>query len=178
MTVVLGVDPSHTSTGIAYRKPQTDRVLAYALGNPKLRGMPRLRALREGMGQWLDRVSPDLVVLEDYAYQYRGKSNIIIGIGELGGILRMLILDRGIDILLVPPTSLKLFATGSGAGRGEAGKEAVALAMRNELGVQFSTSDQYDATALLLLGESYKDKKGLPEHRQRAIDGCTLLPGF
>jgi Holliday junction resolvasome RuvABC endonuclease subunit len=183
--IVEGLDPSLTSTGLAYREGR--KVRAYCIGNPKLKGAKRLVAIRDAVAAALDRFDPGLVALEGYAMGFRGKSNTIFGIGELGGVLQLLILERGIDILLVPPTSLKLFVTGSGRPKGK-GKEPVMLAIGQRLGVQFSTSDQYDSAGLLVMGEYYARVKSsarlrgrsllLAEHEIKALNGCTLLAGF
>ena len=176
MAKVVGIDPSLTSTGFAARD-RAGRLRAHALGDADLRGMPRLVALRNGISRHLDRVQPDLVAYEGYALGFRGKSNTIFDLGELGGIVKLLILERGIDILLIPPNNLKLFAT----GKGNADKAQVALALEKQLGVKFSTSDQYDAAGLLVMGETYLDtaaRKTLPEHCAKALKGCTMLHGF
>lgn len=183
--IVLGIDPSLTSTGLAYR--EDGKVKAYCIGNPKLKGVERVAFIRNAVGKAIDRFNPAFIALEGYALGYRGKSNIIFDIGELGGALKLLILERGIDILLVPPTSLKIFATGSGRPKGK-GKEPVMLAIEQRLGVKFSTSDQYDAAGLLVMGESYhkKDLKislrgrsvALAAHERKALNGCTRLSAF
>lgn len=172
---VLGIDPSLTSTGVSYRRGN-GKIQAYALGKKELKGMERIAFLRDSVHTYLVRNNPSLVVFEGYALGFRGKTNTIFDIGELGGVLKLLILERGIDILLTPPTSLKLFAT----GKGNADKNEVMLALREKLGVQFSTSDQYDATGLLVMGEAYMQKKHvkLAAHEQKALNGCTLLRAF
>lgn len=176
MAKVVGIDPSLTSTGLAVRD-SAGRLKAYALGDKDLRGMARLVFLRNAISRHLDRLRPSLVVYEGYALGFRGKSNTIFDLGELGGVLKLLILEKGLDILLVPPNNLKLFAT----GKGNADKAQVSLALENATGVKFSTSDQYDAAGLLLMGETYLDaaaRKALPEHCKKALNGCTMLHGF
>ena len=92
--------------------------------------------------------------------------------------MKLLILEMGIDILLVPPNNLKLFTT----GKGNADKEQVALAVGSALDVKFSTSDQYDAAGLLWMGEMHTRIAGknvdLSEHCRKALKGCTMLHGF
>lgn len=185
MSRVLGIDASLTSTGLAYR--EDGKVKAYCIGNPKLRGVERVVFIRNAVGNALDRFSPECVALEGYALGFRGKSNIIFDIGELGGVLKVLILERGIDILLVPPTNLKLFATGSGRPKGK-GKEPVIAAISARLGVTFSKSDQYDAAGLLVMGEAYHRRSSrivlrgrsgvLAPHEQKALNGCSHLEAF
>ena len=176
MAKVVGIDPSLTSTGLALRD-SAGRLKSYALGDSGLRGMPRLVFLRNAVSRHLDRLKPDLVVYEGYALGFRGKSNTIFDLGELGGILKLLILEKGLDILLVPPNNLKLFAT----GKGNADKGQVSLALETSIGVKFSTSDQYDAAGLLLMGEQYlkgSERGQLPAHCAKALNGCTMLHGF
>ncbi len=174
---VVGIDPSLTSLGLSYRV--NDLLRSFCIGGKDYRGMTRIKHIRDAVEEALTRYSPDLVAFEGYALGFRGKSNIIFDLGELGGVLKLLILERGIDILLVPPTSLKLFAT----GKGNADKEQVSLALREELGVAFSTSDQYDAAGLLLMGEMFysmnRMRRGvLLPHRKRALESCSLISAF
>lgn len=173
---VVGIDASLNSLGIAGRR--RGETVANALGNSKLRGMSRIKTMQDSVARWLDIYQPRLVAFEGYALGFRGRSNAVFDIGEMGGVLKMLILSRGIDILLVPPTNMKMFIT----GKGNADKDSVAFAIRERLGVSYATSDQYDATGLLLMGEAYLDRRLLPRDRKhyqrRAIQGCTLVEAF
>ena len=179
-TKLLGIDPSLNSTGIAFRVG--GKVNAYCIGGGTFRGIARIKHVRNAVNTALDTYAPSLVIYEGYALGFRGKSNIIFDLGELGGVLKLLILERGIDILLVPPTSLKMFVT----GKGNAKKEQVSLALEQNHGLSFSTSDQYDAAGLLLLGEMLEDRRrarrtgkvGFTERRRKILDTCTLLRGF
>lgn len=177
MAGVVGIDPSLTSTGLAIRA-NSDKLLSYALGDASLRGVARLMFFRNAIERHIKRVSPDLVAYEGYALGFRGKSNTLFDLGELGGVLKLLILEMGVDILLVPPNNLKLFTT----GKGNADKSQVSVAVGEALDVKFSTSDQYDAAGLLWMGETYRKfsgkPNGLPDHQAKALKGCTLLKGF
>ena len=174
MSTVIGIDPSLSSTGIAIRK--NDKVVrTWCITAAGLRGVDRLAELRKSVQVALMLYRPQLVAYEGYAFGFRGKSNALFSLGELGGVLKLLILESGIDILLVPPTVLKMFVTGNGAAK----KEEVGLALQEELGVSFATSDQADAAGLLLMGEAYLNRRLLPRHQThhkvRAIKGCTKL---
>ncbi len=177
----MGVDPSLNSTGIAVRA--NDTVVAYCIGGGDLKGEARIAHVRDAVAFALDRYTPDLVAYEGLAMGFSPKtSNNVLNLAELGGVLKLLILDRGIDILSVPPTSLKLFA----AGKGNAKKEQVSLALHAILGVTFSTSDQYDAAGLLMMAEGYHSSKrvafragvGVLRHRAKALSSCALVSGF
>lgn len=171
--VVMAIDPSLNSSGVAYRRRGT--LVASCIGSGGHKGLRRIAYVRDCVAQYLDRVSPSLVVFEGYALGFRGKSNTIFDLGELGGTLKLLILERGIDILLVPPTTLKMFIT----GKGNADKAAVSIAVQRTLGVTFSTSDQYDAAGLFTMGEAYLDSRLLPRDRnnykRKAIRSCSFL---
>lgn len=175
--VVMGIDPSLTSLGLAYRN--NGKVLSFCIGGKGRKGMDRIRYIRDAVSNALDQHSPTVVAFEGYALGFRGKSNTIFDLGELGGTLKLLILERGIDILLIPPTSLKLFAT----GKGNADKEQVSVAIGKSLGVSFSTSDQYDAAGLLMMGEMYYSKNRtrrgvIPAHREQSLKACNHIAAF
>jgi len=174
MTRVIGMDPSLSQFGIAYR--QGERVRAYSIKTGKLRGFARLQYLEEGVSAILDVTTPDIVVYEDYAMAGKGR---VFHIGELGGVIKMLILRRGIGILSVPPTSMKMFTTGSGGGKSKDSKARVQQAVIEQTGQTFASSDEYDATALLMMGEAYCNRRILPRDRRhykrRALEGCEFV---
>lgn len=175
---VMGMDPSLTGFGVAYRMGRDDLLWASRIAPPnKMRGMERLMFIENAVTGFIDKYQPTLVAYEDYAYaggRKRG-SNTIFGIGELGGVIKRLLYVRGIAILAVPPTSLKLFATGSG----RAEKDEIGDYIKQAEGVRFASSDQNDAAALLKLGEAYSNARLLPrrrDHHQRtAIAGCSIV---
>lgn len=179
-TIFIGVDPSLVSTGLAYREPD-GKLHSYVLRPGDLRGVPRLYSLREGVARLIDKLGADetpiIVVYEGYAMGVRtSNSNNLFGLGELGGVLKLLLYESNVGALVVPPTSLKLYATGSG----RADKAAMRDALQKEHGTSWKNSDQNDATWLLLFGESYCSRLHLPRvrsnsYRHRALEGAELL---
>lgn len=170
----MGIDPSMNSTGVSFRLSDGSlRSLCISSGGRK--GMDRISYVRDSLENLLDIYTPDLVVFEGYALGFRGASNAIFSLAEVGGVLKLLIYGRGIAILGVPPTSLKLFAT----GKGNADKTKVGLALKEQVGVSFSSSDQNDASWLLLMGEAYCNPRILPRdrrhHKRRGMAACHLL---
>lgn len=174
--IVMGMDPSLTSFGVAYRDVG-GRLCANRISTPgNKRGSERLDYLETTVAYYLDKYKPEVVAYEDYAYGKGPRnSNNLFGIGELGGVIKLLLYRRGVAILTVPPTSLKLFATGSG----RAEKSDVAAFIQETEGVTFATSDQSDAAALLKLGEMATHTTMRPRLRthpqRRAIAGCQWL---
>lgn len=177
MTKVIGMDPSLNGFAVAYRLGET--IVANRISVGSRRGVQRLAYLEERVAWLLDKVQPDFVAYEDYAMGFRGKTNAIFNIGELGGVIKLLISRKGIDILMVPPTTMKLFITGKGGGKSSESKKRVAAAIQSQYGLQFRNSDEYDAAGLLLVGEGYANPMTLPRSRvhykRRALEGCSLV---
>ena len=181
----LGFDPSLTSSGYAHYNKNGD-LCTGVMKCPKLRDLERLayfsdklNYLLQTMGPYTDKTGrprlPDILAYEDYAMGYGGKSNPgrSFSIGELGGVLKLVAFRLGVDLLLVPPSNLKMFATGSG----NASKEEVVRAVMDYWGQDIKQNDQADAFVLLQMGIAYKDRRVLRtynEQRRRALGGCTL----
>lgn len=172
MTRLLAIDPSLQSLGFAYGAPGGTEVVGMVKPK-KLSGAKRLAYLRDSVRDIMALSEPTLVVYEGYSMGSRhGRA---FDIGELGGVLKLLFFDAGVDILLVPPTSLKLFAT----GKGNSDKPAMIAAMSEARGEKFSSSDEADAYALFCFGTAYL----LPRHRPRdarhykhkALSGCEFV---
>lgn len=101
------------------------------------RGMERLGWIR---GRVLERIAGSaLVVIEGYSFGAKG--NAVINLGELGGVIRWTLWDRGYTYLEVPPASLKMFAT----GKGNAKKDEVLAAAIRQLGYMGHSHDEADA---------------------------------
>lgn len=171
---VLGIDPSLTSLGYAFfsgdRQPEIHRV------RPKgLRGLERLRYLRDTVSAVVEETESTLVAYEGYAMGRFAGGGRSFDLGELGGVLKLTLFERKIPILLVPPTCLKLFAT----GKGNADKDKVMTSMAKHRGQLFASDDEADAYALLLMGMAYCDARLRPRDRRHyqhvALRGCELL---
>jgi Holliday junction resolvasome RuvABC endonuclease subunit len=65
-------------------------------------------------------------------------------LGELGGVVRLVLHDAGIPFVVVPPTSLKLFV----AGNGSADKDQMRTSTLGKWGVDFDQDDECDAYGL------------------------------
>lgn len=137
---VVGLDLGLGATGVA----GPGGVLTVR-PSPKLRGPARLCSLRDTLVR-LTSPGPDtLCVVEGYSYGSKGRS--IFEIGELGGVVRCALWDAGASILVVPPSVVKLYATGSGNKPKEFVWEA---ARRREPLVE--TKDEADAWWLRQIG--------------------------
>jgi Holliday junction resolvasome RuvABC endonuclease subunit len=146
---MIGIDPSLNGTGLAYYA--NGSIETTRIGVKKFRGVHRLRYVRDMVREYIS--SQDVAVYEDYAFGAKGAA--IFQIGELGGVLKTLCYEEGVDVLLVPPSVLKLFTT----GKGNAKKDVMAAAVLEKYGVSLGSDDEVDAYALLKLGTVFYDKR-------------------
>ena len=141
MRPVIGIDPSLTATGVAWPDGATDVIkwpgsdtsrLVYAYGR---------------MAEIADTSPGTLFVLEGLSYGSKGSA--ITGQAELGAVIRLAFAHYGADVLVVPPSTLKKYAT----GKGNANKDLVRDAARDRLGLPAGvTSDECDAAWLRQIG--------------------------
>jgi Holliday junction resolvasome RuvABC endonuclease subunit len=150
--MIVAIDPSltnacvmmGTSPGAFDRRCFESKVIHPAT-------MPnRLRRWKKHVNTMLEYISRatepiEVVLVEHYSFNSRGAGGL--DIAECGAILRLYLSDL-YTVHEVPPASLKQFATGVG----NATKERLAGALGKKWGVEFGTSDEYDAYGLLLLG--------------------------
>ena len=147
---VVGLDLSLTAVGFCHMDGRTETL------SSKQRGMERITDLR---GQIVERIfpserivdpsglladlrfgpTPDLVVIEDYAFS---RGNHAHEIGELGGVVKFTLTTWHWPkpYVLLGPSALKKFAT----GKGNADKIAMAVAAA-KLGQEFADDNQCDA---------------------------------
>lgn len=177
MTVaMLAIDPSLNSTGYAFRDSddQSTVTVVGSIRPKKITGMARLHFVEQKIEELVEAVKPRTVVYEDYSMGSKGKT---FHIGELGGVLKLFLWERGIDIILVPPSNLKLFVT----GKGNADKDVMMRVLAQHRGRLFNNSDEADAYGLLLAGEAFCNRKLLPRVRgnskQIAVQGFTVIEG-
>lgn len=163
---VLGLDLSLTSTGVASSLGWCTRI------RPRARGLDRLRLIVSRVRAYADADGYHLAVIEGPAYSRAGQA----GHDELSALRWMVrdVLDRaGLPVGIAPPQSVKLWA----AGKGNAGKAAVAAAMARRfpgLGLlDGARYDEADALALAEMGHAWLDTWCLSPTQQRALAGVA-----
>lgn len=123
MANVIGLDLSLSATGIVVLAGNGSLLMERVLSSKK-KGPHRLLELRNLLDGVLQRYGPSVAVVEGYAMAKGGgrggSSGRVFDIGEWGGIVRVLLLERGISTYLAPPKTLKMITTLSGnAGKPE-----------------------------------------------------------
>lgn len=153
----IGIDPSLTGTGVCvlYIGENTPRYVTTVL-TKGLTGVERLIKIRDAVLTILTNTSLKATIvnvcIEGYGFGCRGNS--IFNLGELGGILRVLLYEEGYGYINVPPTSLKKFITKSGNAK----KEVMLEQVFRRWGVGSEVlrdDDQVDAFSLAKFGEVY-----------------------
>jgi len=139
---VMGLDLSLTAS--AYH----DGADCCGLIKTKFLGAERLQHISNCIFHIVELESPQLVVVEDYAYGARGHA---FSIGELGGLIKLGLFERGFRVLLVTPTSLKKFVT----NKGNSPKDIMMLQTFKKYGVEFTDNNLCDAYGLAQVGKAY-----------------------
>lgn len=141
----MGIDPSLSATGICLPTGETTRWVP-----PKgFVGDQRLAWFEHQMltATVNPMTIPNLVILEGYAY---GRANQAHQLGELGGIIRLTLRKAFVPYVVVPPSTLKKYAT----GKGNASKEEVLVQAVLRRGVEM-TNDEADSWWLWQIGLAY-----------------------
>ena len=150
----FGLDLSLRSSGIV----AVDKLYGvHFSGNTKqfgkLRGTERLLQLRNYFKNIIKKYKSSagdvIVAIEDYAYGARGRG--IFNIGELGGIIKLLLYDMNIRTIIISSTALKKYAT----GKGNIKKKEVPKYVKKQWGKEFDTGDEADAFILAIMCAEY-----------------------
>ena len=166
MRPVIGIDPSLTATAAVADTFQ-------GVITTRLTGPARLDHIRAEVEQCIIGATtsvPPLIVIEGYAY---GRHNKAHQIGELGCVLRLMFWTADLEVIEVPPSTLKKFAT----GKGNAGKDLVVSAVTHRAGRVFASNDIVDATVLHAIGHQILGQRhclgDLPQTHLSALDKIT-----
>ncbi|TLQ48121.1 crossover junction endodeoxyribonuclease RuvC [Streptomyces marianii] len=162
--LVVGLDLSLTSTGVA-GEGWTDRI------RTKLRGDERLRHLVGAVAPFVK--AADLVVMEGPSYGHAA----LAGHEDLAGLrvlVRQFCYRQSIPYAVIPPSTLKLYATGYGkASKGEV-RSAVAdlYGVYTEGAARYDEADAYVAMAAGMAWLGYP-LAAVPERNGKALAGCA-----
>lgn len=143
--VVIGLDLSLKATGIAHADGTVETYGPKATGATNA-GMDRLCEIRDYIAAVLQGTNHlELVMVEALAFDSRDTRREQ---AQLAGIIRALMFDHDVPFLLVPPGTLKKYATGHGL----APKLDVLKAAEKRLGYDGTSFDEADALWLRAIG--------------------------
>lgn len=164
-TPIVGIDPSVKSTGLAWPDGTTDTIRPPAT----LRGGDRLRWIERHLSRLLrlNPPTPRVAIIEGYSHGGPGGPTVMLRLGEVGGIIRLVLARHDTTVVEIPPARLKRWATGNG----RADKDAMCEALPRGVSIGMDTDDEVDAFWLWHLGEHGINGAPLdsndPRHRAR-----------
>ena len=170
MKQILGLDLSLTSSGVAVIG---DNLLSAWAFKPKGTGLNRMRQARAEFAYWAREA--ELVVIEgpSYGSQAGGRQS---GHHERAGLWWMVYdrLDRdGVHVAVVPPATLKRYAT----GKGNASKDAMLVAAAKRFADWTGGNDEADAAWLAAMGTDYLGAPfvAMPAANREALKAVSWL---
>jgi Holliday junction resolvasome RuvABC endonuclease subunit len=167
---ILGLDLSLTSTGWA-TNGKTGSI------SVKTKESQRLYDIRREINKIVAENKVTGVVVEGYAFAARNSQSHKIG--ELGGVIRLMLFELCVPYVEVPPTCRAKFAT----GRGNAAKTEVISAVSARTGIVWSgkgADDEVDAwlleeMGLHAIGEGRYDWPSANKDAMKTIDWSSLI---
>lgn len=133
----LGLDPSLNGTGMCLLDADGGVLRLETISVGERRGAERLAFIEERVLEVLEKSSVLFVAIENYAYDSCSRH---FDLGEIGGVLRLLVFKRHAPMGTVAPAALKKFAVGDST----ADKEAMLTAARSK-GIDARDDNQADA---------------------------------
>jgi len=155
---IIGLDLSLTGTGVIVlkegkldceqlikSKPSSDR-------SYKAETL-RLMKIRDQIAEIADTKEPTLALIEGLAFAIRS-TTALVQLAGLNYLVREMLVERNIPFIIVSPTTLKKFITGSGTAK----KDVMLLETFKRYGISFADDNLADGYALsrcglALLGE-------------------------
>lgn len=141
----MGIDQSYTGFAVTFLNDFGYTTTVY---KSEKRGIDRLADIQQHLRERLTAASlwdaPTDVAIEGYAFG----SQMANMLGELGGMVKLTLLERDIYPLIVPPTSLKKYVTGKGNG---VPKSQMLLYVYKKWGVELPDDNAADSYALARL---------------------------
>lgn len=186
--LIIGIDPSLTGTAICgWHKERMVHISTLSVPKKIMKQTSKERAhierliwLRNTVYETIGTIvelcaAPETVIvapfIEGYAYCARGS---VFDMGELGGVLRLMLAESWGWFVNVPPTSLKKFVT----EKGNSPKEVMLEKTFRKYGLGSDTltdNNQVDAYGLARFGDAFFSTKELPKYEREALEGACPI---
>jgi Holliday junction resolvasome RuvABC endonuclease subunit len=165
---LIGLDLSVNGTGVCLPDGSTLRIKGKAS-----EGDWRLPKIRDHVRMAAKTSYARVAVIEGLGH-FKGNTQIVMSM--VHGAVRTALMDLGVPYVIVSPSTLKLFATGSGG----ANKERMAAAAKEHAGVEFESDDECDAWWLWRAGLDWYCEGGaydpLAFKQCNALDAVRWVP--
>lgn len=167
---ILGVDPGLRVTGYAVLSvPAPEDPHLLEAGIIRTPGPPagiaaRLQKVHQALGEVIDELRPDVLIIEKLYAHYRHPATAIL-MGHVRGVVCLLSATRGVPLYSMAATHVKKSVT----GRGHASKEQVQRMIQELLGLKNipEPCDVADALAIAL-AYAFNRKHALPATLRRS----------
>ena len=149
----IGLDLSLTKTGVVVL--EKDKILYKEIikstptGDRPLDEVIRIAMIAGEVSKVVETYNPEVAVIENLAFLARGTS--LTQLAGLSYMVRLDLVTRGIPFVLVAPTSLKKFVTGSG----KCEKDHMILEAYKKFGVEGIDNNVADALFLAQIGSIF-----------------------
>lgn len=164
MSVILGIDPSFTASGLIFlQTPDNhhDEILIASKGSSTIE---RVRYVYRIINTKIEEYKPDLIVIEAFAFS---RPNQAHQIGYLGLRIREEIERLNFSYIEPTPNQVKKFCS----GKGNCAKELILQQVYKRWGVEFSDNNLADAYTMARLGAAYlEEDHNLTAFQQGVID--------
>ena len=150
-TIIAGIDLSLTHTGYAILDGKGEVLTSGVIkskpsGDKPVDETRRIAEIVENCMSTISNYVPEMVILENLAFMAQGTS--LTQLAGLHHFTRILLEREHIPFILVAPTSLKKFVTGSGKGD----KDQMQMVVYKEYGHESLDNNECDAYALAVCG--------------------------
>ena len=166
MSIYVGLDISLTSTGFG-KKSNDDLDLATVKTKPKdfENDLVRYQHIRDELMRRIpDDV--DMICIEDfYVPRQSHQIKACIGLIQVGTIVRLSLLERGLPFRIVTTTQLKKYCT----GKGQCPKDTIVKEVYKRWNVDTNDNNQADACVLAYMAESIMESQDLPKFKSETI---------
>ena len=164
--MICGIDPSLTSTGMAFLDDDgVVRLLTVSSAPGPIE--PRLLEILRQVSANVRTVRPDLVVLEGLSMGSFGNTSALFEFAALHYLIRIQLHSQGIPFHICSPSSLKKFVVGSAGPKIR--KEHVLKAVFQRWGVDTQSNDEADAAGLAYVGAAILDRIPAANEAQREV---------
>ena len=165
---ILGLDLSLTGTGVAVieggKLVTSDLIKSKPSGPRPKDEARRIQGIVDKISEHIDTYSPDLVVIEGIAFMAKN-TTALAQLAGLNYLVRALLLNRGIDFIIVAPSTLKKFIT----GKGNSQKDVMMLETYKQYGLSLLDDNIVDAHGLAQVGHAVNDRDKITKTQMEVV---------
>ena len=165
----LGIDQSLSNTGLCFETP-TGTVLPCVLSPPAhVVGVPRLAWFRTQLATMIAAMPRlRMVAMEGYSFGSKFQRE---NLGELGGLVRLVLYDAKTPSVVAAPTAVKKFLLGKGGGK----KANMIKEVFKVYGVDVDDDNEADAFVLCQIARGADTGRYADQTRKEVLDSLTII---